>query len=228
MKALPTIVALACMGVLAGSGAILSEARTPAAVAAASDSAEDRRVASRSRGSRAAPITIYELSDFQCQYCRRFALETYPQLEERYVKTGKVRWVFLNRPKPDKHPNSFRAAEFAVCAGRQGRFWPMHDRLFESQSRWSELANPDSVYRSLVSGSGIDASRLARCVARGEARADVAADSLYAGRWGMSGVPAFNIGGAKVVGARPAERFIAVIDSVIAARQGSCSLSCGD
>jgi protein-disulfide isomerase len=231
MKALPTIIALACTGVLAGGWALSSPVHgaTPRAAAAyASDSAEDRRLASRARGSSAAPLTVYELSDFQCTFCRRFVLETYPQLEERYIRTGKVRWVFLNRPKPEKHPNSVRAAEFAVCAGRQGRFWPMHDHLFEAQSQWADLARPDSVFRALATASGVSATRLARCLASGEAHPDIAADTAYAGRWGVGGVPAFNIGGAVLLGARPAERFIAVIDSVLAQRAAACSLTCGN
>src|SRR5262245_49822911 len=67
-------------------------------------------LAERSKGSATAPITVYEMSDFQCPYCRQHAVETFPELEKSYIQTGKVRWVFLNFPLTSIHHNAAAAA----------------------------------------------------------------------------------------------------------------------
>ncbi|HZB27283.1 MAG TPA: thioredoxin domain-containing protein, partial [Gemmatimonadales bacterium] len=87
----------------------------------------------RSKGSAKAPVTVYEMSDFQCPYCRQFALETFPQLEREYIRTGKVRWIFINFPLTSIHQHASAAAEVALCAARQQGFWRVHDLLFEHQ-----------------------------------------------------------------------------------------------
>src|SRR5207249_9488018 len=91
----------------------------------------------RSRGRLNAPVTVYEMSDFQCPYCRAFALATLPLLEREYVTTGKVRFVYINLPLPSLHANATAAAEAAMCAARQSRFWTMHD--LRSEEHTSEL-----------------------------------------------------------------------------------------
>ena len=90
----------------------------------------DAPLAGRSKGAASAPVTVYEMSDFQCPYCRRFALETFPTLEREYIATGKVRWVFVNFPLTSIHPNAVAAAEVALCAAQQGAFWQVHDLLY--------------------------------------------------------------------------------------------------
>src|SRR5437868_15262098 len=68
-------------------------------------------LAGRIKGSPKAPVTVYEMSDFQCPYCRQFALETVPALDSAYVATGKVRWAFINFPLTSVHQNAAAAAE---------------------------------------------------------------------------------------------------------------------
>src|SRR3954454_19340950 len=82
---------------------------------------------SRTKGSPKAPVTVYEMSDFQCPYCRKFARETFPKLERRYIVTGKVRWVFIIFPLPSVHPPAAAAAELALCSAKQGKFWRIPD-----------------------------------------------------------------------------------------------------
>ncbi len=67
-------------------------------------------LAPRSKGSSQAPITVYEMSDFQCPYCRRHAVESFPLIEAEYIETGKVRWIYVNFPIPSLHPNAISAA----------------------------------------------------------------------------------------------------------------------
>jgi Na+:H+ antiporter, NhaA family len=84
----------------------------------------------RVRGAAQAPVTLVEYGDFQCPYCG----EAYPVVQELQQRFGEqLRFVFRHMPLPDLHPRSPFAAEAAEAAGAQGRFWEMHDRLFEHQ-----------------------------------------------------------------------------------------------
>jgi protein-disulfide isomerase len=76
----------------------------------------DSPLAGRGKGVASAPVTVYEMSDFQCPYCRRFALETFPVIEREYISSGKVRWMFVNFPLTSIHPNAVAAAEVALCS----------------------------------------------------------------------------------------------------------------
>src|SRR5262249_52328750 len=95
----------------------------------------DPLLSARSKGAATAPVTVYEMSDFQCPYCRRHAVEVLPELERLYIAAGKVRWVFINFPLTQLHPNASVAAEFAMCAAKAGKFWPIHDALFKYQEK---------------------------------------------------------------------------------------------
>lgn len=81
-----------------------------------------------------APVTLLEFSDYQCPFCARFFRDTLPTLKAEYIDTGKVRYVFRDFPIDQLHPYARKAAEAANCAGDQGRYWEMHDLLFENQS----------------------------------------------------------------------------------------------
>ncbi|MGH7338455.1 MAG: DsbA family protein, partial [Myxococcota bacterium] len=130
---------------------------------AASLSGQDP-LAPRTKGSATAPVTVYEMSDFQCPYCKRHAEETFPALEKEYIATGKVRWIFINLPLTSIHPNAVPAATFALCAAREGRFWPAHDLLFRHQQLWAPLKNPAAFFLSLADSLKLSRARVARCV----------------------------------------------------------------
>lgn len=84
------------------------------------------------RGDNNARIAVVEYSDFQCPFCARFARDVWPQLDRRYVETGKVKVVFRHFPIEPRHPHASIAAVATNCAGEQGRFWDMHEMLFRS------------------------------------------------------------------------------------------------
>src|SRR5262245_32583602 len=85
-----------------------------------------------SRGAAAAKVIVAEVSDYHCPFCRRYTHERMAQLSKDYVLSGKVRYVFLDCPIAQLHPNAFRSHEAAQCAGAQGKYWEMHDKLFAS------------------------------------------------------------------------------------------------
>jgi protein-disulfide isomerase len=89
------------------------------------------------RGSDIARVVVVEFSDYQCPYCAMFFRQTLPQLDQEYIKTGKIKYVFNNVPLDQLHPSAFKAAEAAECARDQGKFWEMHDQIFAHQKTLS-------------------------------------------------------------------------------------------
>lgn len=176
-------------------------------------------IEARSKGSPDAPVTVYEMADFQCPACRMFAVTVLPTLEREYVATGKVRWIFINLPLTSIHPNAMAAAEVAVCAGRQGRFWPTHDLLFQRQDAWARLAQPRDTLVALALRAGVNRAKLLSCIEGGTARTEIELDAQRAARTGARSTPSFYIEGGLLEGAPytpgPMRR---VLDSVYAAR----------
>ena len=171
-------------------------------------------LAARTKGRSDAPVTVYEMSDFQCPYCREFALGTMPLLEREYVQAGKIRFVYINLPLSSVHKNAASAAEVALCAARQRRFWPMHDLLFRHQDQWATLTSPRAYLLALGDSAGLDSARLTQCIASGAAAAEVQRDAERARRSGAISTPTFYIEGALLEGAAPITVFRAVLDSI--------------
>src|SRR5207302_343813 len=158
-------------------------------------------LAARAKGRSDAPVTVYEMSDFQCPYCRAFALTTMPLLEKEYVQTGKVRFVYINLPLTTRHANAAAAAELAMCAARQGKFWPLHDLLFQRQDAWASRKDPAPYLLALGDSAGLDHARLARCVSAKATAAEVREDATRAGAAGAVSTPTFYIEGGLLAGA---------------------------
>jgi protein-disulfide isomerase len=168
----------------------------------------------RSKGRADAPVTVYEMADFQCPACRTFALETMPVLEREYVRTGKVRFVFVHLPLTQIHPNAVAAAVLATCAARQGKFWEMHDALFVRQPVWAPLEEPGPYLLALADSAGMDRRSLVPCVSTQATRAEVEGDAQRAARSGARSTPTFYIEGGLLVGAVPADAFRPILDSI--------------
>lgn len=183
----------------------------------AAAASQDDPLASRAKGSPTAPVTVFEMSDFQCPYCRRHATETYPAIEREYINPGKVRWVFVNFPLP-MHPNATPAAEVAMCGAQQGKFWPIHDLLFKHQEVWAPLKEPAEFMLSLADSVGADRAQLTSCVEGKQTRRIIETDAMGAARAGATSTPTFYIEGGLLVGAYPIEVFRQILDSVYTAK----------
>ena len=173
-------------------------------------------VTARSKGSPAAPVTVYEMSDFQCPYCRSFALQTFRALEKEYITPGKVRWVFVNFPLTSIHANAVAAAGTALCAGKQDAFWPVHDLLYTHQDIWAPLKEPGPFFLSLADSAGISKPKLLECVKSPATEAEIRYEAEGAERAGASSTPAFYIEGGLMTGAHPLPVFRQVLDSIYA------------
>jgi protein-disulfide isomerase len=164
--------------------------------------------AGASRGPRGARVTIVEFSDFQCPYCARARL-TLDRLRATYG--DRVRMVYRDFPLP-MHPQAAKAAEAGACAGEQGKFWEMHDRIFENQARL-QLSD----LKRYAGELGLEAQGFEQCLDSGRHAADWTRDLEEGARYGVSATPAFFINGRPLVGAMPFESFAQVIDDELEA-----------
>jgi len=187
-------------------------------LAAAAAAAQTDPLAPRTKGSASAPVTVYEMSDFQCPYCKRHADSTFPVLEKEYISTGKVRWIFINLPLVSLHPNAFAAAEFAMCAAREGKFWPAHDLLYRHQKVWAPLRNPGPFLVSLADTLKLPKSKITTCLENAETRNEVKEDSDGAVKAGATSTPTFYIEGGLLTGALPVNLWRPILDSVYRAK----------
>lgn len=156
------------------------------------------------QGSAAAAVTLLEYGDFECEHCA----EAFPVVKEinRWLR-GALRYVFRHFPVADKHPNALRAAEAAEAAGVQGRFWEMHDLLYERSPALSD-AHLNCYAREL----GLDLERFGREMREHNYTGKVRED-YTSGVWsGVSGTPAFFINGARYTGAADLDGLLAAIE----------------
>lgn len=175
----------------------------------------------RIRGRADAPITLIEYSDFTCGYCVKFFQETWPRLQAKYIDTGKVRFIYRDYPRADQGV-AVEAAVAARCAGAQGRYWPMHDRLFSGAGR----LDPAS-FKGYAKVIGLDQAAFAKCFDERQYLESIFQDRQEANRWGFHGTPGFilirTIGGSTekepaiaIPGAFPFEEFAEEIDRMLA------------
>jgi protein-disulfide isomerase len=178
-------------------------------------------LAARTKGSAKAPVVVYEMADFQCPACREFALTTLPVLDRDFVQSGKVRWVFVNFPLTQIHKNAVAAAQVAMCAARQNRFWPVHDALYQHQPEWAPLADPMPALLTLADSAGVRHDSLAACVASRATVQVIQQEYQGSERSGANATPSFYIEGGLASGAIPAADFSRILDSIYNAKTAS-------
>ncbi len=155
------------------------------------------------KGPADAPVVMIEFSDFQCPFCHR-AQPVVDQVMKLY--DGKVRHVFRQLPL-EMHDNARGAAEASMCAADQGKFWELHDWMFQHQQDLSA----DSL-KAKVGDLGLDAAAFATCLDGKKHAAEVDKDLAEAQRLGITGTPGFVINGRLISGAQPLNAFTAIID----------------
>jgi protein-disulfide isomerase len=160
------------------------------------------------RGPANAPVEIIEFSDYQCPYCER----AYPTVQQILRTYGdKVKFIYRDFPLSSLHPYAQKAAEAAECAGEQGKYWEMHDKLFENQGA---LDVPS--LKQYAADLGLDTAAFNSCLDNGDMASEVQNDFNDGQAAGVSGTPTFFINGKMLVGAQPFDAFKAVIDAELA------------
>ena len=163
-----------------------------------------------SRGPQNAPITLVEFSDFQCPFCTR-AVGTVEQVMKAYP--DQVRLVFRQFPL-EMHKEAPKAAEAALCANEQGKFWEYHDVLFQNQQALAVES-----LKTHAANLKLDTKKFNECLDSGKMAATVKADMEAGSKVGVTGTPAFFINGVMLSGAQPFEEFKKIIDEELQAKQ---------
>lgn len=177
----------------------------------------ERADRARALGDTAAPIRLVEISDFECPFCARFYRETFPAIDSLYIETGQVEYLWISLASAN-HSRAWPAVEAAFCAGAVGKFWPMHDLLFENQDVWTEAEAPTETFVDYARQLDIDESSYRACITEDRPATLQVRDLQSVVRAGISGTPFFIINNeVSIQGAQPLERFRSVIDSVLAA-----------
>jgi protein-disulfide isomerase len=183
----PVLALLACAAATAPAPGAAQESRS--AADAARSALLERAAESRAKGSPDAPVLVYEIADFQCPFCARFAQDVFQQIDSAYIATGRVQWVFVNLPMP-AHSRAWIATEAALCAGAvSNRFWVMHDRLYVAGEEWISAEDPDAVLARYAREAGVDMASFSDCVARDKVAAIILQDVIFGSR--VTGTPTF-------------------------------------
>lgn len=169
------------------------------------------------KGDPEAAVVVIEFSDFQCPFCKQHAEATQPVLNEQYVDTGEVMWVFKHFPL-GIHPQAPMAAVAAECAGEQEQFWTMHDLLFASVDEWS-TNNPVPALTALGEELELDMDAYSACL-DDTAMMELVQSDFQDGQGVVRGTPTFVVlaggTGQLVPGALPAETFTQLLDEALA------------
>jgi protein-disulfide isomerase len=154
-------------------------------------------------------------SDFQCPFCRQWHEESYRNFIAEYVRSGKVKVAYLNYPL-GQHQNAVPAAQAAMCASAQNKFWQFHDALFDSQKQWEEMTNTRPVMDSIARAVGVNFDTWSKCTSSDKMLNLIFADRDRAAAAGVNSTPTFLVGGRVIAGAVPLDELRPVIDSAIA------------
>jgi protein-disulfide isomerase len=141
-----------------------------------------------------------------------------PELIAQYVDTGKVRFVSREFPLTSIHPLSEKAAEAAVCAGKQDKYWEMHEQLFANQDEWTaaEGGDPTGQFKTYAKELGLDTAAFGQCLDAGEAANTVQGDLMAGQAAGVNATPYFFVNDLPVQGGLPIDALGQVIDYVAA------------
>jgi protein-disulfide isomerase len=168
-------------------------------------------------GAASAPIEVTEFGDFECPSCARFATLTEPDVKARLVDKGIIRFRFIDFPL-SMHKNTWPASRAAACADEQGKFWQMHDALFQTQDQWNgeTTSNPNPFFKQLAKQNGMNQQQFDECVDSKRTQPKVQAHEQLAQQQHIAATPSFIIGGKIIEGPRPYDEFKSLVDEALA------------
>ena len=168
-------------------------------------------------GSPSAPIEVIEFGDFECPQCARWASVTEPDVRSRLIQPGIVRFRYIDFPL-SMHRNTFPASRAAACADEQGKFWEMHDLLYQTQDQWNGQAtrNPDPIFKQLGGQLGVNQQQFDSCIDTKKTQAKVQAHQQIALQRQAGGTPTFIIAGQMITQALTYDEFKRLVDQALA------------
>ena len=212
------------LGAIAVVGALLiavfGRQSAPPSLEASSDCAAPAPGAPEPRGVTLGPdsakVEITEFSDFECPWCARFAILTMPDIRQRLIPTGLVKWRYMNFPL-EIHANSPYAHLAAACALEQGKFWDMHDALYMGQSEWAAEKNPMRRFFEYANRLGLNTDSLRACMTARRPWPEIEAEKCDGIRRGVNGTPTFFVNGRLLREMPVYDDLKRIVDSITAA-----------
>lgn len=167
-----------------------------------------------SLGNKDAKVSLIEYGDYQCPACGAY----HPLVKQLMQEFGNdVRFAARHFPLRQVHPNADLAARAAEAAGRQGKFWEMHDMLFERQNDWSAKSRPKNIFADYAGRIGIDQARFELDIELDEVKQEVQQDFSSGNASGVSSTPTFFLNGTKIKNPQGYEEFKKLISDAIQA-----------
>lgn len=145
-------------------------------------------------GGDSAPVVVDDYSDFECPYCARLAILTFPDVRSRLIASGLVRWRFHDRPL-GSHPKTMAAHETAACAAEQGKFWEMHDQIYYNQGVWAVARDPAKRLAEYARTLNLDRGRFNDCMKTHRYLLRIRASAQRADELGINSTPTLFING---------------------------------
>jgi protein-disulfide isomerase len=164
-------------------------------------------------GSADAPVEITEYADKQCPFCQTFATIQMPTIEERLIRTGRLRWRYRDFPL-QQHSFSRLAAHSAACADEQGKYWEQHQRIYDGQGDWATLGDAGPKFREYAQANGLDLKRYDDCMASHKYAGRIQASYEEGTRLGVSSTPTLLVGNRLYQGRLDSDAIRRLVDSL--------------
>src|SRR5829696_2870377 len=165
------------------------------------------------KGSKGAAVEITEFADYQCPFCQTFATLQMPTIEDRLIKTGRLRWRYRDFPL-QQHPFARLAAHSAACADEQGKYWEQHHRIYEGQSDWTTVRDAGPLFRNYARAAGLDIGRYDACMKAGKYAGRIQASLNEGVQLGVSSTPTLLVSGRLYRGRLDSDAIIKMVDSL--------------
>jgi protein-disulfide isomerase len=165
------------------------------------------------KGSPSAPIEITEYADYQCPFCQTFATLQMPTIEERLIKTGKLRWRYRDFPL-QQHQFARLAAHSAACADEQGKYWEQHDRIYEGQGEWAAARDAGDHFRNYARDVGLNLARYDECMESGKYAGRIQASLEEGAKAGVGSTPTLLVGNRLYQGRINSDAIRRLVDSL--------------
>lgn len=158
-----------------------------------------------------APVTVIEYASMTCGYCRMFHMDVWPAFKEKYVDTGKVRFIMREFPLD---PRAAAAFMLARCAGDE-KWYPTIDLLYRTQEDWARSSAGADALKAVMGMTGMNEASFEACLADEGAKAQIAAVAERARGFGVGSTPTFFVNGTMYAGLIPLGRFSEIVDPLI-------------
>jgi protein-disulfide isomerase len=170
------------------------------------------------KGSADAPVEITEFADYQCPFCQTFATLQMPTIEDRLIKSGRIRWRYRDFPL-QQHSFARLAAHSAACADEQGKYWDQHQRIYEGQSEWASARDAGPAFRRYAQEAGLDLGRYDACMKAGKYAGRIQASYNEGVQLGVSSTPTLLVGDRLYRGRFDSDAIIKMVDSMAPRRK---------